>query len=101
MGIDRKVAWLGGKHQYAGRCSATADALSATCSHAERRWRGISAGGAAKSACKPVRMTISKACRSAILNPAVARHGRALTLAQPNSKPQTDTHFTPPYQSRA
>ena len=40
-------------------------------------------------------MTTSKAYRSAILDPAVARHDLtgALTLVQPNAKPQTDKHF--------
>jgi hypothetical protein len=39
-------------------------------------------------------MTISKACRSAILNPPVDDTARALTVAQPNSKPQTEAIFT-------
>src|SRR5258706_5137670 len=44
LGLDCEVAWPAGQHQYAGRCFATAEALSATRSHAEQRRGGISAG---------------------------------------------------------
>jgi hypothetical protein len=56
MGLDREVAWPDNQHRYAGRCFSTAEALSATRSHAERWRRGISAGAAAATRGAPLNL---------------------------------------------